>query len=56
MRQADGVYHWMLHQKLPGATSTEQIVKWYGSSIDIEESEQAEDSLLSITTKSRSLG
>ena len=45
MRRADGVYRWMLHQKIAGRDERGQIIKWYGSSIDIEDRKQAEDSL-----------
>jgi PAS domain S-box-containing protein len=42
VRRADGVYRWMLHQKAPMFDSDGNIIKWYGSSIDIEERKQAE--------------
>jgi PAS domain S-box-containing protein len=45
MRRADGVFRWMLHQKIALRDERGQIVKWYGSSIDIEDRRQAEDSL-----------
>jgi formate hydrogenlyase transcriptional activator len=47
LRRADGEYRWMLHQKIALRDEGGQIVKWYGSSIDIEDRKQAEDSLRS---------
>src|ERR1700752_932484 len=37
VRSADGVDRWMLHQKVPTFDSCENILKWHGSSIDIDE-------------------
>ena len=45
VRRADGQYRWMLHLKVPLRDSDGRIVKWHGSSIDIEEQKQAEDEL-----------
>src|SRR5712671_2596585 len=42
VRRADGAYRWMLHQKLPLRTAGGEIVKWYGSSVDIDDRKQAE--------------
>ncbi len=42
VRRADGEYHWMLHHKVALRDESGQIVKWYGSSIDIEERKRAE--------------
>jgi PAS domain S-box-containing protein len=42
VRRADGVYRWMLHQKVPLRDEHGQIIKWYGSSIDIEDRKLAE--------------
>ncbi|MBC8029765.1 MAG: PAS domain S-box protein [Pyrinomonadaceae bacterium] len=42
VRQADGEYRWMLHCKVPLRDEHGNIVKWYGSSIDIEDRKQAE--------------
>jgi len=41
--RADGEYRWMLHHKVASFNATGQIVKWYGSSIDIEDRRRAED-------------
>jgi formate hydrogenlyase transcriptional activator len=40
--RADGEYRWMLHRKVAARNGCGQIVKWYGSSIDIEDRKQAE--------------
>jgi PAS domain S-box-containing protein len=45
VRRADGVYRWMLHLKAPLRNSNGIIVKWFGSSIDIEERKRAEEEL-----------
>ena len=45
VRRADGEYRWMLHRKVPLRDDGGNIVKWYGSSVDIEEIKQAEDAL-----------
>jgi PAS domain S-box-containing protein len=42
VRRFDGEYRWVLHRKLPLRDSDGRIVKWFGSSIDIEERKQAE--------------
>jgi PAS domain S-box-containing protein len=42
VRRADGEYRWMLHHKVPQRDAHGRIVKWYGSSIDIEERKRAE--------------
>jgi PAS domain S-box-containing protein len=43
--RADGEYRWMLHQKVAIRDGSGQIVKWFGSSIDIEDRKQAEEQL-----------
>src|SRR5882724_9674832 len=42
VRRADGVYCWMLHQKQPLRDAEGQIVRWYGSSVDIDDRKRAE--------------
>jgi PAS domain S-box-containing protein len=42
VRRADGEYRWMLHHKVALRDESGHIVKWYGSSIDIEERKRAE--------------
>jgi PAS domain S-box-containing protein len=45
VRRADGVYRWMLHQKVPIFDGGGNIIKWYGSSIDIDDRKMAEEQL-----------
>jgi len=45
VRRADGEYRWMLHHKIALRDEDGAIVKWYGSSIDIEDRRRAEDGL-----------
>src|SRR5579862_3696017 len=45
VRRADGGYRWMLHHKRAVRDQFGHIVKWYGSSIDIEDRKQAEEQL-----------
>jgi PAS domain S-box-containing protein len=45
VRRADGEYRWMLHHKVAVRDGRGQIVKWYGSSIDIEDRKRAEEQL-----------
>jgi len=43
--RANGEYRWMLHHKVAVRDGRGQIVKWYGSSIDIEDRKRAEEQL-----------
>ena len=43
VRRADGEYRWMFHHKVPLRDERGHIVKWYGSSIDIEDRKRAEE-------------
>jgi PAS domain S-box-containing protein len=43
--RADGEYRWMLHHKVVVRDGCGQIVRWYGSSIDIEDRKRAEGQL-----------
>lgn len=45
VRRADGQFRWMIHHKFPVCTPDGSVLKWFGSSIDIEERKQAEFSL-----------
>jgi PAS domain S-box-containing protein len=45
VRQADGEYRWMLHHKIALRDKDGKVVKWYGSSIDIEDRKQTEQTL-----------
>jgi len=42
---ANGDYRWMFHRKVPLHDSNGDIVKWYGSSLDIDERKTAEEQL-----------
>src|SRR6476660_8809612 len=42
VRRADGAYRWMWHHKLPLRNASGEIVKWCGSSVDIDDRKQAE--------------
>ena len=42
VRRADGEYRWMLHQKVAVRDESGHVVKWYGSSVEIEDRKQAE--------------
>jgi PAS domain S-box-containing protein len=43
VRRADGEYRWMLHHTIAERDKQGTIVKWYGSSIDIEDRKRAEE-------------
>jgi PAS domain S-box-containing protein len=43
VRRADGEYRWMLHRKVPRRNVDGNVIKWFGSSIDIEERKRAEE-------------
>jgi PAS domain S-box-containing protein len=43
VRRASGEYRWMFHRKVPLRDANGNIVKWYGSSLDIEERKTAEE-------------
>jgi PAS domain S-box-containing protein len=45
VRRADGQYRWMLHNKVALHNQQGEIIKWYGSSIDIEDRKRAEEAL-----------
>jgi PAS domain S-box-containing protein len=45
LRRADGEYRWFLIRTVPLRDERGNIVKWYGTSSDIEERKQAEDTL-----------
>src|SRR3954453_4642120 len=45
VRRADGQYRWILHHKVALRDEQGEIVKWYGSSIDIEDRKRAEERL-----------
>jgi len=45
VRRGDGEYRRLLHRKVPLRDEQGNIVKWYGSSIDIEDRRRAEDAV-----------
>jgi PAS domain S-box-containing protein len=45
VRRADGDYRWMYHHKVPLRDANGNIVKWYGTSLDIEERKTAEEQI-----------
>jgi len=45
VRRADGEYRWMLHHKVALRDQDGKIIRWYGSSIDIEDRRLAEEQL-----------
>ena len=45
LRRADGNYHWWLTRNVPLRDALGNIVKWYGTAIDIEERKRAEEAL-----------
>jgi len=46
VRRANGEYRWMFHRKVPLRDANGKIVKWYGSSMDIDERKTAAEQLL----------
>ena len=45
LRRFDGEYRWFLFQAVPLRDKSGNIVKWYGSSTDIEDRKRAEEAL-----------
>src|SRR5438045_7364357 len=45
VRRADGEYRWFLHREEPLRNEAGEIVKWYGSAIEIEERKIAEEKI-----------
>ena len=43
VRRADGVYRWMLHNEVPRLDRDGTIIKWHGSSADIDDLKRAEE-------------
>jgi PAS domain S-box-containing protein len=46
VRRADGEYRLLLHRKVPLRDERGAILKWYGSSVDIEEQRRAQERIL----------
>jgi PAS domain S-box-containing protein len=55
VRRADGEYRWMFHRKMPLRDANGNLVKWYGSSFDIEERKAAEQKIREQETELRNL-
>ena len=55
IRRANGEYRWMFHRKVPLRDANGTIVKWYGSSLDIEERKTAEQKIREQETELRNL-
>jgi len=53
LRRADGEYRLTLHRKVPLRDETGNIVKWYGSVIDIEDRRRSEEELKSSEVRYR---
>ena len=45
VRRADGEYRWMVHCAVPRRDADGDVVKWFGSSIDIQDRKRAEEAL-----------
>src|SRR5260221_707141 len=54
VRRADGEYRLLLHRKVPLRDERGAIVKWYGSSIDIEDRKRAQERILQDERERRS--
>jgi len=55
VRRADGEYRWFLHRQEPLRNEAGEIVKWYGSSIEIEERKVAEEKIREQETELRQI-
>ena len=55
IRRANGEYRWLFHRKVPLRDANGTIVKWYGSSLDIEERKAAEQKIREQETELRNL-
>ncbi|HEV8261622.1 MAG TPA: PAS domain-containing protein [Burkholderiales bacterium] len=55
LRRADGEYRWFLVRTVPQRDEQGKIVKWYGTSTDIEDRKRAEDALRESEEKFREL-
>jgi formate hydrogenlyase transcriptional activator len=55
VRRANGEYRWMFHRKVPLRDADGNIVKWYGSSLDIEERKAAGEKIREQETELRKL-
>src|SRR6266536_1733795 len=55
VRRADGEYRWFLHREEPLRNEAGEIVRWYGSSIEIEERKIAEEKIREQETELRQI-
>lgn len=55
VRRADGEYRWFMHHKEPLRNEAGEIIKWYGSSIDIQERKTAEEKIREQETELRQI-
>jgi formate hydrogenlyase transcriptional activator len=55
VRRADGEYRWFLHREEPLRNEAGEIVKWYGSSIEIQERKIAEQRIREQETELRQI-
>jgi PAS domain S-box-containing protein len=55
VRRADGEYRWFMHHKEPLRNELGQLIKWYGSSIDIQERKTAEEKIREQETELRQI-
>ncbi len=53
VRRTDGEYRWMLHQKVALRDESGHVVKWYGSSVEIEDRKQAEFTMIASEARLR---
>jgi PAS domain S-box-containing protein len=53
VRRADGNYRWMLHRNVAIVDDQRNIVRWFGSSIDIDDQKRAEVALRQTTDELR---
>ena len=53
VRRGDGVYRWMLHRNIPRFDGNGQLIKWHGSSIDIDDRKRAEEQLIKSAQESK---
>jgi C4-dicarboxylate-specific signal transduction histidine kinase len=51
LRRADGAYRWFLFRAVPLRDELGKVVKWYGTTADIEDRRSAEESLLEAQNK-----
>lgn len=55
VRRADGEYRWMVHRKVALRDEAGNIIKWYGSSLDIEDMKRAENELQTALRENKKL-